>query len=131
MKSYFIKQDILTITLTIISVLAIFTFSSCGEEEPENITNDSYYVMYVIKGNGPYSYFSNWTVTTPEGKYTNSGTQVSSWTQTYGPVDKGFKCEVQIGNGAPIIEIHVSRNQEPFALKVTQTGNYASYTINF
>jgi len=59
---------------------------------------------------------------------------VSYWTQPYGPVNKRFKCEVQIGNyinGAPTIEIHVSKNQEPFALKVNKTGNSASYTIDF
>ena len=135
MKSYLIKQGILTITLIIISALTIFTFSSCKKEDMDNnVTNDSYYVKYVITGNGAYGDFSNWTVATPQGTYTNSGTQVSSWTQTYGPVIKGFKCNVQIGNyigGAPTIEIHVSKNQEPFALKVTQTGNSASYTIDF
>lgn len=132
MKSYFNKQGILT-TLIIISALAIFTFPSCDEED-EPVTTDNYYVKYVIKGNGAYGRFSNWTVTTDQGKYTNSGTQVSFWTQTYGPVNKGFKCNVQIGNyinGAPTIEIQVSKNQEPFAIKVNTTGNSASYTIDF
>jgi hypothetical protein len=132
MKSHFNKQGILT-TLIIISALVIFTFPSCDEED-ETVTTDSYYVKYVIKGNGAYGRFSNWTVTTDQGKYTNSGIQVSFWTQTYGPVNKGFKCNVQIGNyinGAPTIEIQVSKNQEPFAIKVNTTGNSASYTIDF
>jgi len=137
MKSNFIKQRILTITLIIISVLTIFTFSSCNKEDVANNgtgSNDNYYVKYVIKGNGTYGRFSNWTVTTPQGKYANSGTQVSYWTQTYGPVSKGFKCDVQIGNyidAAPTIEIHVAKNQEPFALKEIKTGNSAMYTIDF
>lgn len=136
MKSFFIKQCILAIML-IINVLVFFTFSSCNKEDIDNnetVTNDSYYVKYIIKGNGAYGRFSNWTATTPEGKYSNSGTQVSYWSQTYGPVNKGFKCDVQIGNyisGAPTIEIHASRNQEPFAVKVDKTGNTASYTIDF
>ena len=134
MKSYFIKQGILTITLIIISALAICTFSSCDDDDNNApVTNDSYYVKYVIKGNSTYGRFSNWTVTTPQGNYTNSGTQVSFWTQTYGPVDKGFICSVQIGDyidGAPTIEIHVAKNQEPFASKVNKTGSSASYTIN-
>ena len=134
MKSFSIKQGSLMITFMLISVSAILSFSSCKKGGTnETVTNDNFYVKYVIKGNGTYGRFSNWTATTPQGTYTNSGTQVSSWNQTYGPVSKGFKCEVQIGNyisGAPTIEIHVSKNNEPFALKVTNSGNSATYTIN-
>ena len=93
MKSHFQKQSILKIKLIIISL--IFVFSSCDKDEMGNneaLVNDSYYVKYVIKGNGAYGRFSNWTASTPQGVYTNSGYQVSSWNQTYGPVNKGFKC---------------------------------------
>ena len=95
----------------------------------EPVIKDNYYVKYVINGTGAYGRFSDWTVTTPEETYTNSGYQTRSWNQTYGPVKKGFKCDVQVGNyiwEAPIIEIHVSKNEEPFALKVTKTGKTAS-----
>lgn len=133
MISHHVNKGILTMTL-VISALTIFTFSSCKKGSTnETVTNDNYYVKYVIKGNGAYGRFSNWTATTPQGTYTNSGTQVSSWNQTYGPVNRGFKCEVQIGNyisGAPTIEIHASNNSEPFALKITKIGNSATYTIN-
>lgn len=132
MKSHRENKWILKITF-VVSALTVFAFSSCKKENTETPTNDNYYFKYVIKGNGTYGRFSNWTATTPQGPYTNSGTQVSSWNQTYGPVSKGFKCEVQIGNyisGAPTIEIHASKNSEPFALKVTKTGNSATYTIN-
>ncbi len=137
MKLHFLKQSIFTITLMSISTLAIFTFSSCSKEEMDNnqtVNNDNYYVNYIIKGSGTYGRFSNWTVSTPEGTYSNSGYQTDSWNQTYGPVKKGFKCEVQIGNyqgGTPTIEIHVSKNAEPFALKATVTGASLSYVINF
>jgi hypothetical protein len=94
----------------------------------------SYYVKYVIIGNSTYGHFSDWTATTPQGTYTNNGFQTRSWNQTFGPINKGFKCEVQIGNyisEAPSIEIHVSKNQEPFALRVIKTGSSASYTVDF
>ena len=135
MKSHFLKQGILRSTLIIISALTIFIFSSCKKEERNNVnTNDNYYVKYVINGNGTYGRFSNWTATTPAGTYTNNGYQTRSWNQTYGPVKKGFKCVVQVGDyisGAPTIEIHVSKNEEPFALKVTSASSSAFYTINF
>lgn len=133
MKSHFLKQGILVSTLMIISALTIFTFYSCNKEEVDNnetVINDNYYVKYVISCSYP-KIFSNWSVTTPQGEYTKNGYQIRHWEQTYGPVKKGFKCEVQVGNGEPTIEIYVSKNQEPFALKTTKTGKSASYTIDF
>ena len=94
----------------------------------------SYYVMYVINGNGSYGRFSNWTASTPQGTYTNNGYQTRSWSATYGPIKRGFKCEVQIGSyidEPPTIEIHVSKNNEPFAIKAISTGKTASYTVTF
>jgi hypothetical protein len=133
MKSYFLKQVILVSILTIISVLTIFTISSCNKEEMDNnetVINDNYYVKYVISCSYP-RIFSNWSVTTPEGNYTKNNYQTRHWEQTYGPIKKGFKCAVQVGNGEPTIEIYVSKNQESFALKTTKTGTSASYTIDF
>ena len=133
MKSHFLKQGILVSTLMIISALTIFTFSSCNKEEVDNnetVINDNYYVKYVISCSYP-KIFSNWSVTTPQGEYTKNGYQIRHWEQTYGPVKKGFKCEVIVGNGKSTIQIYVSKNQEPFALKTTKTGKSASYTIDF
>ncbi len=137
MKIHFLKPGGLTITLLIISALALLTFSSCDKEDKDNNEteiNDNYYVKYIITGNGAYGRFSNWTANTPQGTYTNSGLQVRSWNQTYGPVNRGFRCKVEIGDyisGPPTIEIHISKNDEPFALKAIETGNSASYTINY
>lgn len=125
--------------ITTVFLTIFFALSSCEKDETETATpndnyNDNYYVNYIIKAPGPYGRFSNWTASTPDGTYSNNGYQVRSWNQTYGPVKKGFNCRVQIGDfqgGTPTIEIHVSKNQEPFALKTTKTGNSASYTIDF
>lgn len=135
MKTYF-RKHILTTVLTVFGIFTVFTFLSCEKEDKNGDvqTNDNYYVKYIISGNGTYGRFSNWTATTPEGKYSNNGYQTRSWNQTYGPVKKGFKCEVQIGDyisGAPTIEIHVSKNTEPFSLKISKTGDNASYTIDY
>ena len=130
MKSYFLKQGILVSTLIIISVLTIFTFSSCNKEEMDNnITVDNYYVKYIISSSYP-RIFSDWSVTTPEGNYSKNGYQTRGWKQTYGPVKKGFKCEVRVRNGDATVEIYVSKNEEPFALKTIKKMS-ASYTIDF
>lgn len=132
MKSVHLNKGI-KIMVLLMSVLALFTLSSCKKGSSNNpVVNDNYYVKYTIKGYSPSGRISNWTVTAPQGNYTYSGPSVLTWNETYGPVTKGFKCEVQIVNyvgGLPTIEIHVSKNSEPFALKVTNTGTSAIYTI--
>lgn len=111
----------------------IIALSSCDKNEMDKDamdTKDNYYVKYVISTIYP-RIFSNWSVSTPEGKYTKNDYQTRHWEQTYGPVKKGFKCEVQVGRGEPTIEIYVAKNQEPFALKMIETSSSASYTIDF
>lgn len=121
---------------TFLLISPLLFISSCEEEEEDNqvLIENNYYVNYIISAPGPYGRFSNWTATTPDGAYSNSGYQVSGWNQTYGPVQKHFMCNVQIEDyqgGTPTIEIHVAKNQEPFALKVSSTGSSASYVIDF
>lgn len=99
-------------------------------DSDQSAKNDSYYLKYVISSSYP-RIFSNWTVTTPQGNYTKNGYQTRRWKETYGPKKKGFKCEVYVSNGEPTIGIYVSKNQEPFALKISKKRNSASYTINF
>lgn len=136
MKSLFPKQINFISALMIFSALTIFAFLSCNKEEIDNskdtttVVNDNYYVKYVISSIYPYI-FSNWTVTTPAGSYTKNDYQTRHWEQTYGPVKKGFKCDVKVKNGQPTIEIYVSKNQEPFSLKTTTNGYSATYTIDF
>jgi hypothetical protein len=136
MKALLLKQRILSLSLMMISSLAFLTIFSCSEEENDTdntVNTDIYYVNYIIQAPGPYGRFSNWTASTPDGTYSNSGYQISSWNQTYGPVEKGFRCIVQIGDyqgGTPSIEIHVSKNNEPFALKTAVTGASALYDID-
>jgi len=135
-KLHFLKQYIFALGLITIVVLTSLTVTSCSKNETDNgdeVNNDNYYVNYIIQAPGPYGRFSNWTASTPDGLYSNSGYQTSNWNQTYGPVQKGFRCNVQIGDyqgGTPTIEIHISKNEEPFTLKATETGASASYTID-
>ena len=136
MKTHFPKQINFKSALIIFSALTIFAFLSCDKEDIDNsndtttVANDNYYVKYVISSIYPYI-FSNWTVTTPDGNYTKNDYQTRHWEQTYGPVKKGFKCDVQVKNGQPTIEIYVSKNQEPFSLKASKEGYSATYTIAF
>ena len=119
-------------------LLISLSMFSCGSDDtidipPENeVPKDIYYVSYTIQGTGSYGRFSNWTATTPDGTYSNSGYQVRSWSETYGPVEKGFKCSVQIDDyiwDKPTIDIRVSKNDEPFVSKASVKGTTATYDI--
>ena len=134
------KLDLKKQRFKIISLLFIslsFCILSCDKDDidyPEPVQSDKYYVQYTISGNGAYGRFSNWTATTPQGIYANNGKQIRGWNEAYGPVDRGFKCEVIIDDyigGTPTIQIHVSKNEEPFVLKEIVTEDLASYTIDF
>ncbi|RZK10140.1 MAG: hypothetical protein EOO46_11695 [Flavobacterium sp.] len=121
--------------------LAIFiTISSCKKNETETNTNtnDDYYVKYAITGNGAYIYFSDFSVNTDQGNKSFSGYQYKSWTQTYGPVKKGFNTSVSVKSSLVTVEIYVSKNNGPFALKASKSGGNSSttniaqsYTIDF
>ena len=108
--------------------------SSCSEDSMDiPPQNEVYYVSYTIQGTGSYGHFSDWTATTPDGTYSNSGYQVRSWSETYGPVEKGFKCSVQIDNyiwDMPTIDIRVSKNDGPFVSKASVKGTTATYIID-
>lgn len=129
MKSFLLNKIILK---TLLFTITLITFTTCKKDDNNNLegTSDNYYVKYVISSIYP-RIFSNWSVTTPQGKYTKNDYQTRRWEQTYGPVKKGFNCEVLVGSGEPTIEIYVSKNQEPFALKTTKDGKSATYVINF
>ena len=114
--------------------LAIFiALSSCKKDETNTTTNtttnDDYFVKYVIIGNGTYIYFSDFSVNTDQGNVSFSGYQYHSWNQTYGPVKKGFSASASVGSSVTV-EIFVSKNNGPFALKASKSGNN-SYTIDF
>lgn len=121
--------------------LAIFiALSSCNKDEPiindidKPIINDNYYVKYVIKCSQSRYYVSKFSVNTDKGIVYFSDYKSTYWTQTYGPVKKGFTATATAESVYPTIEIYASINQEPFALKTTNTRNTqvtASYTIDF
>ena len=128
MKSHFSKRGVLVSMLMIISVLTILTFSSCSKEEMDTVTKDSYYVKYLI--NGIRSADFSWNINTPNGQIYEYAYRISSWEETYGALNKGFKCSITTSSEANL-KIYVSKNQEPFALKASGKTSTLSYVIDF
>jgi len=118
--------------ITAAILVILISLSSCNKDKDkvEMGISDEYYVKYVIKGNGTYIYFSDFSVNTGQGNVSFSGYQYHSWNQTYGPVKKGFRASVSVGSSLVTVEIYVSKNNGPFALKASKSGDN-SYTIDF
>ena len=126
--------------ITAAILVILISLSSCNKDKDkvEMGISDEYYVKYVIKGNGTYIYFSDFSVNTDQGNVSFSGYQYHSWNQTYGPVKKGFRASVSVGSSLVTVEIYVSKNNGPFALKASKSGGNSStsnisqsYTIDF
>ena len=125
--------------ITTAILVILISLSSCNKDKDkvEMGISDEYYVKYVLKGNGTYIYFSDFSVYTDQGNVSFSGYQYHSWNQTYGPVKKGFRASVSVGSSVTA-EIYVSKNNGPFALKASKSGGNSStsnisqsYTIDF
>ena len=121
------------------SLVISIALSSCKKDETKTTTtNDNYFVKYVIKGNGTYIYFSDFSVNTDQGNMSFSGYQYKSWNQTYGPLKKGFTASVSVKSSLVTVEIYVAKNDGPFALKASKSGDNSStsnisqsYTIDY
>mgnify|MGYP000979819619 CR=1 FL=1 len=126
----------LILKITTVVFIFVLAFSSCSQGEFDNNSNlqDVYYVKYVIKCSQGLYYVNQFNVNTDKGYVYFRDNRSKYWTQTYGPVKKGFKAAATAQSVYPTIEIYVSKNNGPFALKTSNT-NYdevtASYTIDF
>lgn len=118
--------------LSLLSVcLCAVILSSCEEpnnegpiETPED--NSFYYVKYeTVSFRGTNSI----TINTDTGIKAFSLGPNRAYSETYGPVSKGFEASIK-SQASITTHIYVSKNNGPFALKASGTGS-ATYTIDF
>jgi len=134
----------------IIGLLGILNFGCNKENENTNVVADEYYVKYIVNSSTPYveggKSISRTAQITSENNSNKSFTfNKSAWETTIGPVKKGFHASLnssfsQVFGGPNRtyinIEIHVSKNNGPFALKASNTSTQerfsasCKYTIN-
>jgi len=123
--------------ITTAILVIVISLSSCNKDKDkvEMAISDEYYVKYVVKCSQNRWYVSSFSINTDAGTKTFNDYKSTSWTQTYGPVKKGFVASATASQSpVPAIEIYVSKNQSPFALKASKTGSNQvslSYTIDF
>ena len=101
-------KQLFQIAFVFLVALALF---SCSDKE-ENTDEVQYYVKYVARVTsytGPWSpYLNSVTVKTERGEDTFATKGVENWVKTIGPVNRGFKAEIEAYGGPYLyVEIHV------------------------
>lgn len=127
-------------------IFAIYSCENNNISQPNNPTTnedggeENYYVKYTAECVCRYNVNMEVKVNTEQGLTTFLCEK--KFSETFGPVPKGFECKI-VGidpsstteNYSDItVYIHISRNEEPFALKAINNGtgsSQASYTIDF
>lgn len=114
--------------------------------DSDSKNDDEYYVKYVIQSNSGGYISSRYAQINSENNTEISFTFSNSpWETTIGPVKKGFNAKLKAGfNSHGTVsqysinaEIHVSKNNAPFALKKSDNSNTArtsveiNYTIDY
>ncbi len=124
-------------------MFSVLLLGSCSKEtEPEN--NDEYYVKYIVNSPTIYSTTRTATIRSETNSLVNHTFTNYQWETIIGPVGLGFNSSVSASHNPTNlaqtymnVEIHVSKNNGPFALKAiddSQQVRYSastSYTINF
>lgn len=126
--------------LKIFFVAMLFVFSGCNDSgEPDNPSaGGEYYVKYEAYVKSIYvGYTVKYTVDTDKGRQVFEAS--NSFSQTFGPLKKGFKTSITADASSCYradcdVRIYVCRGQEPFALKASNSGDKivsATYVIDF
>lgn len=108
-------------------VLSTLMMVSCTKEKA------NYYVKYEVTAYGTNHYGTmTLNVNTENGPQTIT-TSSKVFSETFGPVSKGFEASVSASASFPTYmttSLYVSRGEEPFVLKATGTSS-AEYVIDF
>jgi len=125
-------------------VVITFGFINLGcEKEDSNDTNiivenyDEYYVKYIVKSSSIYT-LSRTAQISSENSNNSFTFNNSSWEVTIGPVKKGFYASLSARfNTSQIlaktyinVEIQVSKNSSPFALKASDNSTEVRYSAS-
>ena len=105
--------------IIICTTIILFGFTGCFTETA------NYYVKYEAQiSSVHYGADAKYVVSTESGSTTIT-TRSKTWTETFGPVKKGFTASISGEaeyDGTMTLNIYVCRGEEPFVLKASQTG---------
>lgn len=105
--------------------------SGCEKESTVEVkNNDAYYVKYIVKSRTIYSLSRTARIKSENNSNIGLTFNNSQWEMTVGPVQQGFRSSINASydtsqNLAQTyidVEIHVSKNNGPFALKANDNS---------
>ena len=142
LNSQFWRKKLIWIFIITLGIINL----SCEKEEPNNNVenNDEYYVKYVVKSSSIYILTRTAEINSENNIKSNYTFNNSAWEVTIGPVKKGFKATLNanfnttqtLAKTYMNVEIQVSKNNAPFALKASNNSKEVrnsastSYTLN-
>lgn len=107
--------------------IALFLLVSCSKDK------GNYYVRYDVSVTSIYIGTMTVGVNTEKGEQSFQ-TSSKTFSETFGPVNKGFRASINAGFDRPYSElntsIYVCRGEDPFVLKATGSST-AEYVIDF
>ena len=128
------KRTILS-NIVLCMMMSLTMLVSCTKddenENPVPIKEEAnYYVKYYVFATSGFSgAYLPLEITCTTGLPTNTYTTKNSWEETFGPFKKGEIIRLVVkGNSELTGRIYVSKNQEPFSLKVEKNG-YLSISL--
>ncbi|WP_373943091.1 hypothetical protein OEG92_08325 [Polaribacter sejongensis] len=106
------------------------TLSGCEKESTTVENNDEYYVKYIVNSQTIYSASRTARIKSENNSNKNFTFNGSKWEMIVGPVQKGFHSSIDASYDTAQtlartyidVEIHVSKNNVPFALKANNNS---------
>ena len=133
-NNYYLKKETMKkLSILLIGLVTMIMVSCSKDNDDYTQINDRYYVRYDVTLSSSYIGTMTVNVNTEKGAQTFQ-TSSKIFSETFGPVDKGFKASVSASHdlyyGVLYSSIYVCKGDEPFALKATGASS-AEYTIDF
>lgn len=133
----------------VLFILGIINFGCNKENENTNVATEEYYVKYIVNSSTAYvqggqSIYRTAKITSENNSNQSFTFNKSTWETIIGPVKKGFNASLNASYndtafGGPSrtyinSEIHVSKNNGPFALKASDISTkerFSASTIKY
>lgn len=129
-----IKETMKKISVLLIGLLTMIMVSCSKDNDDSTQINDRYYVRYDVTVTTIHIGGTMSLILNTENGMQNFQTTSKVFSETFGPVNKGFNTSVSAStsysDGILSSSIYVCKGNEPFVLKATGTSS-AEYTIDF
>ena len=120
------------LSFIICTTIILLGLTACYKEPDKE--PDNYYVKYEAQIASIHTGGTAKYVVSTENGSTSITSRSKTWTETFGPVKKGFTASISgetSGYGGTLtLNIYVCRGEEPFVIKAQQVFNSADFSVS-